>query len=190
MRYPAAETAEKHSRILEAASSLFRKRGFAGVSVGEVMRATGLTHGPFYNHFASKEALIEESVAHASVKSLEEMDIAGMSQKDMLAYVQRYLTPEHRDTPEQGCLMAALAGDIGREEGVRSTLTTHLTASLDRFIRYLPWQSKKTARKQSIQMLSAMVGAVVLSRAVNDEAFSNEILRDVREGLRASLPPT
>ena len=56
MRYPAAETAEKHVRIVEQAARLFRERGFDGVSVGEIMKATGLTHGPFYNHFASKEA--------------------------------------------------------------------------------------------------------------------------------------
>ena len=69
MRYPAAETAEKHTRILEQASGLFRRRGFSGVSVGEIMRATGLTHGPFYNHFASKEALLAETIVDRAAKT-------------------------------------------------------------------------------------------------------------------------
>src|SRR6202044_3740203 len=64
MRYPAAETAEKHARILDEAARLFRERGFSGVSVSEIMKATGLTHGPFYNHFDSKEALMADSVMH------------------------------------------------------------------------------------------------------------------------------
>jgi len=61
MRYPAAETAEKHERILDEAARLFREQGFSGVSVSEIMKATGLTHGPFYNHFDSKEELMAES---------------------------------------------------------------------------------------------------------------------------------
>ena len=65
MRYPPAETAEKHARILDTASRLFRKRGFDDVSVAEIMKATGLTHGPFYNHFPSKQGLMVEAIRHA-----------------------------------------------------------------------------------------------------------------------------
>jgi TetR/AcrR family transcriptional repressor of nem operon len=71
MRYPAEETAERHRRILEVASVLFRERGFDGVSVGQVMKASGMTQGAFYHHFESKEALIEECLRDASAKSLE-----------------------------------------------------------------------------------------------------------------------
>src|SRR5271155_3143577 len=71
MRYPAAETAEKHERILNEAARLFRERGFSGVSVSEIMKATGLTHGPFYNHFDSKEELMAESVVHGFQRTLD-----------------------------------------------------------------------------------------------------------------------
>src|SRR6516225_11386102 len=76
MRYPAAETAAKHARIVDKASRLFRKRGFSNVSLAEIMKATGLTHGPFYNHFDSKEALMAESVAQASAQSIAGLDRA------------------------------------------------------------------------------------------------------------------
>jgi TetR/AcrR family transcriptional repressor of nem operon len=73
MRYPAAETAEKHQKILDEASRLFKERGF-GVSVSEIMKATGLTHGPFYNHFDSKEALMAECIAHSAGSALDDLD--------------------------------------------------------------------------------------------------------------------
>ena len=183
MRYPAAETAEKHTRILEQASSLFRRRGFSGVSVGEIMRATGLTHGPFYNHFASKEALLAETIEHASAQSLADMDAACAGPDGAHAYVRGYLSARHRDAPEQGCLMAALGPEISREPAVRAAFTRHLNAALARWERYFPWRTKKTARQESIRLVAAIVGAIVLARAVDNEALSDEILREVRASL-------
>jgi TetR/AcrR family transcriptional regulator, transcriptional repressor for nem operon len=183
MRYPAAETAEKHARILDAAAALFRKRGFSNVSVGEVMRATGLTHGPFYNHFASKEALMAQSIEHASATSLAGLDAAAAIEGGMEKYLQAYLSADHRDSPETGCLIAALGTEIGREAGVRSAFTAHVAASIDRFRKHLPWRSKKTARADAIRTLASVVGAMVLARAVDDDALSREILRDVGDGL-------
>ncbi|HEY4068361.1 MAG TPA: helix-turn-helix domain-containing protein [Burkholderiaceae bacterium] len=182
MRYPVAETAEKHTRILDQAAALFRRRGFSGVSVGEIMRATGLTHGPFYNHFASKEALVEEAIAHASERSLGDLDAACARPDGIRAYVQAYLSASHRDAPEAGCLMAALGPEIGREVGARTAFTRHLKAALARLEKHFPWRAKKTARQESIRLVAAMVGAIVLARAVDDEALSDEILREVRAG--------
>lgn len=181
MRYPVAETAEKHARILSAASELFREHGFAGVSVGKVMQATGLTHGPFYNHFESKAALICESLQDASEKTLAEIDAASGTPEGLLAYLRDYLSEQHRDAPGQGCLLAALASEIAREPDVRSVLTRHLAATIDRLQRLFPWRVKKNARSDSIRMLSTMVGALMLSRAVDDPTFSAEILRAARE---------
>ena len=79
MRYPAAETAEKHQKILAEASRLFKERGFDGVSVSEIMKATGLTHGPFYNHFDSKEALMAECIVHAGDAALAHLDEAAQT---------------------------------------------------------------------------------------------------------------
>src|ERR1700721_516319 len=98
-RYPAAETAAKHARILDKASRLFRERGFAEVSVAEIMQATGLTHGPFYNHFESKEGLMVEAVQHASEEGLEALEAAPHSEKGKRDFMSRYLSPAHRDCP-------------------------------------------------------------------------------------------
>jgi len=176
MRYPAAETAEKHARIVEHAARLFRERGFADVSVGEIMKETGLTHGPFYNHFASKEALMVESFRHcaaeaAQVASRQTPDAAGKA-----AYLAAYLHPGHRDAPGAGCPIGALAADVAREPGLRGAFTEHLRGTYERLAAHFPWSSRRHARRDAIATLSALVGALVLSRAVDDQALSDEIL--------------
>ena len=130
MRYPAAETAAKHARILEKASRLFRERGFSDVSVAEIMQATGLTHGPFYNHFASKEGLMVEAVEHASEEGLEALEATPRSEKGKRDFVSNYLSAAHRDCPEDGCLLATLASEIAREPALRSAMTTHVKAMI------------------------------------------------------------
>lgn len=183
MRYPASETAEKHTRILQEASRLFRERGFTGVTVGEIMKATGLTHGPFYNHFASKEALMAESIEVALRESLDDLNAVDSSAKGKAEYVRRYLNTSHRDAPGHGCAMAALASDICKEPAVRAPFTQHVKALVDKMATRLPWRSKRNARGDAIRATASMVGAMILARAVDDDAFSEEILREVRQGL-------
>src|SRR5258705_12553271 len=103
MRSPAAETAQKHERILDEASKLFRERGFSGVSVGEIMQATGLTHGPFYNHFPSKEALMAESVGHGLRNTLAGVEHVGSSPGRKAEYLDRYFSTAHPDGPRGAC---------------------------------------------------------------------------------------
>ncbi|SFO68511.1 transcriptional regulator, TetR family [Variovorax sp. OK605] len=189
MRYPAAETAERHQKILVEASRLFKERGF-GVSVSEIMKATGLTHGPFYNHFESKEALMAECIAHSADGALVELDAAGETPEGMRAYVRDYLSHEHRDARADGCLVAAFAGQAGSAQGVSTSLTTYLKSVIGRFAGNFPWRTKKNARGDAIRMLAAMYGGVVLARAVDDEALSEEILREVLAGLQALPKPT
>jgi TetR/AcrR family transcriptional repressor of nem operon len=183
MRYPAAETAEKHERILDQAAKLFRERGFSGVSVSEIMKATGLTHGPFYNHFPSKEALMAESMQHISRKALGKMSEVESSAEGRDAYIGDYLTTAHRDAPGDGCLVAALAPEISREPAVRDPLTSHLGGFIDQMGSQFPWPEDKPARQQAIRAIASMIGGLVMARAVSDTALSEEILRDVLAGL-------
>ena len=184
MRYPAAETAEKHQRILLEATSLFRERGFSDVSVGEIMKATGLTHGPFYNHFDSKEALMAECVDLGLQTTLDGLLATPGTVEGRTAYLARYLSTAHRDAPGAGCTMAALASEIGKEESpLRSPFTRKVKQIIETTASHFPWRSKKTAKGDSIRMLASMVGAMILARAVDDEAFSEEILQEVRAGL-------
>jgi TetR/AcrR family transcriptional repressor of nem operon len=183
MRYPAAETAEKHARIVDEAARLFRERGFDGVSVGEIMKATGLTHGPFYNHFASKEALMAESLRHAATTAGEGMAAWPSDAQGKAGYLAAYLSPAHRDAPGRGCPFAALAGDAGRVPAVRSAFTAHLRGTIERLAARFPWSSRKHARRDAIAAVSAMVGAIALARAVDDPALSDEILRETLAAL-------
>jgi TetR/AcrR family transcriptional repressor of nem operon len=183
MRYPATETAEKHKTIIREASRLFRERGFSGVSVAEIMQATGLTHGPFYNHFPSKEALMASSVEHGMKSALAGVDQVGNSPRKTAEYLDRYLSTTHRDAPGKGCTMPALAADIRLEPRVKATFTGYLKTIIERMVSNFVWRSKRSARGDSIRMLSTMVGALILARAVDDETFSKEILREARRGL-------
>jgi len=183
MRYPAAETAEKHKHIIREAARLFRERGFSGVSVAEIMQATGLTHGPFYNHFPSKEDLIAKSLEHGMQSTLAGIEQVGNSVEKTEEYLDRYLSTAHRDAPGKGCTMAALAADIRQQSQVRRTFTAHVKAIIEKMVSNFSWRSKRSARGDSIRMLSTMVGALILARAVDDEAFSKEILREARRGL-------
>jgi TetR/AcrR family transcriptional regulator, transcriptional repressor for nem operon len=183
MRYPTAETADKHRKIIREASRLFRERGFSGVSVAEIMQATGLTHGPFYNHFPSKEDLMAKSLEHGMQSTLADIEQVGNSAKKTAEYLNRYLSAAHRDATGKGCTMAALAADVRQYSEVRRTFTTHVRAVLEKMVSYFSWRSKRSARGDSIRMLSTMVGAIILARAVDDEAFSKEILRETRREL-------
>ena len=183
MRYPAAETAEKHTRILNEAARLFRERGFSGVSVSEIMKATGLTHGPFYNHFDSKEALMADSVLLGFKDTLDGLNATEGTAKGRAEYVKRYLSAAHRNAPGMGCTMAGLASEIRHEPQVRGAFTDRLKAVIEAVATHFPWPSRRTARGEAIRMTASMVGAMILARAVEDERFSDEILSEVRKGL-------
>src|SRR6201987_998688 len=113
MRYPVEETAAKHERIVKEASRLFRERGFENVTVADVMKAAGLTHGAFYAHFGSKEELQAAAVAYGQKASLERLWGSGSS-KIKGSYTDRYLSRRHRDNPGDGCITAALAAEVAR----------------------------------------------------------------------------
>jgi TetR/AcrR family transcriptional repressor of nem operon len=178
MRYPAAETAAKHARILDTASRLFRERGFSDVSVAEIMKATGLTHGPFYNHFPSKHGLMIEAVRHASEEALKVLETASPSEHGKRAYKSDYLSAAHRDHPEDGCLLAALASEIAREPAVKSAVTKHVKTLIAKMSSHFRWKRGRNARGETIRMLTSMVGALVLARVVDDNDLSREILEE------------
>jgi len=175
MRYPAKETAAKHERIVKEASRLFRERGFENVSVGEVMKAAGLTHGAFYAHFRSKEELQAAAVAYGLKVSLERMQRSNSKKKSNETYANRYLSRRHRDNAGDGCTMAALAQEVARSAPeLKSAFGNGLANVLS---------AQPDDRKKAIFQIAAMMGGVVLARAVQDPQLSDEILRSVREKL-------
>jgi TetR/AcrR family transcriptional repressor of nem operon len=185
VRYPAAETAEKHQRILREATRLFRDRGFDGVSIPQIMQAAGLTHGSFYNHFKSKDALVVDCIQHGATKSLSDMGKRAPTVVGRDGYIDFYLGVSHRDDPGSGCLMSAIGSEVHREPATRPGMTLFIENFIDKLASHFPWSSKARARRDSIRATAAMVGGLILARAVDDEALSLEILREVAAGLRS-----
>lgn len=173
MRYSAKDTAAKHERIVKEASRLFRERGFEGVTVGEVMKAAGLTHGAFYAHFGSKQELQEAAVAYGQELSAARARSHGATKKGRRAYAHRYLSTRHRDNPGDGCTMAALAQEVARS-------TPELKTAFERGFEEI-LSAGGGDRKEAIFHTAALIGGVALARAVHDEKLSNEILESVRQ---------
>lgn len=174
MKVSREQMAENRRRILDAASRLFRDKGFDAVSVAEVMKAAGLTHGGFYGHFNSKDDLIAQTLAHVLAA-----DSGGGG--DLHAYVKAYLAPRHRDNAAGGCPTAGLAAAIRHQsQAARSAMAEGLRSQLDRIGKALPELDAADRRRAAIGSWAAMVGAVILARAVDDPALSDEVLEQTR----------
>ena len=184
MRYPASETAEKRERILDEAARLFRVRGFQGVGVAEIMQAAGLTHGAFYAHFASKEALAAEALERAFALSERRLFRKRRADDNLKQrFVDRYVSRAHRDDPADGCPLVSLGSEAAKTEAVRDAFTAQLEQMIQRMSEALEWPEGSDARAQSIAMLSSAVGAMTLARAANNAQLSDEILSSVRAQL-------
>ncbi|KQN36421.1 transcriptional regulator [Sphingomonas sp. Leaf407] len=182
MKVSREQMVENRRRILQEASRLFRDRGFAAVTVADVMKAAGQTHGGFYGHFASKDELIAATIADTLAGE-------GSAMTDVEAWTDTYLSPLHRENPDQGCPMASLAGLMRHQTSdARAAMARGLDAHLERFAQALPGDDDAARRRSAIGRWAAMVGAVVLARAVDDTALSDELLRETRAWIAATQP--
>src|SRR5262245_37037999 len=188
MRVSRKRAAENRARIVDAAGRLFRERGLDGIGVANLMKAAGLTHGGFYGNFESKEDLAVEACEQGLGRSTETW--RAMAAKDpeapLKGLLDQYLTTRHRDRPGEGCIYAALASDVARQDspGLRRTFTAGLQPLIDTLVRIMPGRSRVARRQKALACLSAMVGAVILARAVDDAQLSDEILAAAREIVR------
>jgi TetR/AcrR family transcriptional repressor of nem operon len=180
MRISKAQARENREQVLAAASELFRARGFDGVAVGEVMKAAGLTHGGFYNHFDSKDALAAEALESAWTQMAAERARAG----DLRTMIARYLSPAARAAPGRSCPAAALAGDVGRQPAaVRAVFADGLEAMIASIADALPGGEPQARRARAVALTARMVGALMLSRAVPDDS---PLAQELLEATRAS----
>lgn len=175
LRYPAEETAAKHERIVKEASRLFRECGFENVTVGEVMKAAGLTHGAFYAHFDSKQALQEAAIAYGQEVSAGRVRSHGATQKSRKAYVDLYLSARHRDNPGDGCTMAALAQEVAHS-------TPEIKAAFEQGLEEI-LSASDGERREAIFQTAALLGGLILARAVKTPELSDEILASVRQSI-------
>ncbi|TMJ79829.1 MAG: TetR/AcrR family transcriptional regulator [Alphaproteobacteria bacterium] len=180
MRVSRVQAAENRQTVINVASRLFRSRGFDGIGLKDLMKGAGLTQGAFYKQFASKEDL----AAQASGRALESASrrwsaAAAANPKDPLAAVIAfYLSAEHREEKMDGCPIVALGSDAARQG---SDVKASFEAGIRQYIELLSsWVGDADAEEPSgraMAILSTMVGAVVLSRAVNDERLSKQFLQ-------------
>jgi TetR/AcrR family transcriptional repressor of nem operon len=190
MRYSAGHKATTRRRIVGGAAAALRGRGLAGVGVADLMREAGLTHGGFYAHFPSKDALVAEAIQHASAQSMRSLGKAvsrAAAGHGFEAIVATYLTAAHRDRPERGCTLAALAGEVSRDSpAARRALGAQLEDLLTLLAEHVPARRGVSKRRRAMAALSCLVGALTLSRVATDRAASEEILAAARRHLTES----
>ena len=180
MRKSRQETASTRARIVEAAAGVFRRNGLTASGLNDLMAAAGLTHGGFYKHFASKDQLIAEAVSSASRQLTE--NITGVLEQNAgagrgEAITSAYLSAAHRDGPDNGCPLAALGSEIARADDAARTIATE---SFLRFVGLIGDQSSESssdaARQRATVDACTMIGALTVSRVVNDPVLSDKIL--------------
>jgi TetR/AcrR family transcriptional regulator, transcriptional repressor for nem operon len=183
-RVSQAQAEENRRRVVETASRLFREQG-THVSVADLMKAAGMTHGGFYKQFASKEALIDEATAHAFGELAQHHkdgldQHAGQRDAAQRALIDTYLSAEHRDSAADGCPAAALATDMARDGGESEARRVYTQGVGD----FADWLDTKD--QDGITRLCTMLGALVLSRATKGSPLSEKILTTAREALTAT----
>ena len=187
MKVSREQAALNRERVVETASRLFRERGYGGIGVADLMRGAGLTHGGFYGNFDSKEDLMAQAVTQAIEGGLRQWDARAEGQPAahaLEALVGAYLSPGHRDHPGQGCAVASLGPEVARLAApVRCAMTEGVNKQLERLAALMPAESSAEQRQAAIVTYASMVGALVLARAVNDEALSEEIMSAVHQAV-------
>jgi TetR/AcrR family transcriptional repressor of nem operon len=185
MRLTKEQAAENRRLILAAAARLFRERGFDGVGVADIMAEAGFTHGGFYNHFPSKEALAAESCA-AEIDRSAMANAASLDpeagHRTWVDLANDYVSRQHRDQPARGCTIAALAADAARQG---SEVQAAFADGIERMVSLLA-NAMGEPREHALRLTSELVGSIILSRSVkkSDPALAEQIL----EATRTALP--
>ncbi|WP_354257445.1 TetR/AcrR family transcriptional regulator [Bradyrhizobium sp. F1.13.3] len=185
MRYVEDHRRQTHSRIVENASYGLRQMGAKGLSVVDLMKLAGLTHGGFYNHFHSRAALVGEAVAFAMDQMTarwKELTHKKANGRRLEALIADYLSPRHRDDPRHGCPLPTLAVDVARSgASEQQALAAKLEEMIHIFVELLPDEPPRQARQIATGAIATMVGSIVLSRAVGAGKLSNRILEAGRK---------
>ena len=183
---PGSKKEQTRERILRAAARAIRKHGYEGVGVADVMKEAGLTHGGFYAHFASRDALLAQAAEQAGLESLENLSRAvarAQPGEELMALVDSYLADRHVDAPEQGlgCALAAAGSEVPRQsDEVRRAVSRRLKELIGLVERQFPDWGKNAAHEKSMAIVASMVGALLLARAVGDAQLSGKIRKAVR----------
>jgi TetR/AcrR family transcriptional repressor of nem operon len=187
MRYSKDHKQETHARIVKKASVRLREKGAHGIGVADLMKEAGLTHGGFYAHFDSRDALVVEAFAYAMDRSTERWRklVEDMPPERRLAMIaDSYLTRAHRDDPGHGCAVPALGAEIARENPkTRKAFAARLEQMIEMLADQIPDVPRATARKQAMASLATMMGTLVLARVAGSGEFSDDLLDAGRDAV-------
>jgi TetR/AcrR family transcriptional repressor of nem operon len=177
-----ADKAASHERIVKTASRRMRRDGIDSVSLAELMNEAGLTHGGFYRHFDSRDDLVAEAIDTALAQGSERIQAAAKlgGPEALAAIIDVYLSRLHRDKPETGCAVAAVPTDIARTDPrARAAYSRRVRSHVDLLAELTPARDPDEGHL----ILAALVGALVLARAVDDRCLSDEILDSAARAL-------
>lgn len=183
MKVSRAQATENREKILNLAANMYREKGFDGISIADLMKTAGLTHGGFYGHFSSKEDLM----AQACTRAVDDLLAQGYARQiehkgdSFEAFIDYYLSLKHRDNSGTGCIMAALGCDAARQSPtVRRVFTDNAKRLANRMKVLLKGRvDDSQVHQQALVTLASLVGAQVIARALDDEKLSREVLRSV-----------
>jgi len=190
---PGSKKEQTRERILRAAARAIRKHGYEGVGVADVMKEAGLTHGGFYAHFASRDALLAAAVGQAGAESTENLNRAIAAAKpgeELMALVDTYLDDRHVAAPEHGlgCAIAAAGSEVPRQQAeVRRAAARRIKDIIGLVERQFPEWGKAAAHEKAMGIAASMVGALILARAVDDAQLSKSIRKSARELIRGAV---
>lgn len=168
-----------HERIVSAAARAIRRSGYGGTGVADIMQEAGLTHGAFYAHFASREAMLAEAAARACAESAAvaaEVAASAPPAQALASMLQAYLSREHLEQMELGCPLVALGSETARQAPeVRQVTTRHIKAMVDLVARQSPDWGQPAAHERALVTVATMVGSLLLARAVDEPALADSL---------------
>jgi TetR/AcrR family transcriptional repressor of nem operon len=187
MKKSKLEAAETRRRIVKTAAAEFRRNGIHATGLSDVMAAAGLTHGGFYRHFDSKDQLVAEACAaavEANCEATEALTCDGIGHDALEAIVSNYLCADNRDNRSEGCLLAGLGSELARsDDRTRAVATAGFLNLVELVARQYRRTRPKAAKARALVAVTAMIGAVTISRIVTDPELSAAILQHTRKHL-------
>ena len=181
-----------HERIVDAAARAIRRSGYSGTGVSDIMKEAGLTHGAFYAHFESREAMLAEAADRAGAASnaaVSKLIATVPTDEALRTLVKAYLSKSHVKDIETGCPVSALGSEMPRQSPeVRRASTLRIKEMIDLVARQLPDWGQPSAHEQALVTAATMVGAMVLARAVDDPALSDQLRAAALEKLAPAKP--
>ncbi|MGA2996784.1 TetR/AcrR family transcriptional regulator [Bradyrhizobium sp.] len=193
MRYSREHKFQTHERIVKKASVKLREKGAHGIGVADLMKDAGLTHGGFYAHFDSRDALVIEAFTHAMDRSTarwRKLSEETPVEKRLSKIVNTYLAPVHRDDLGHGCAVPALAAEIARESAkTRRVFSGRMEQMIDMLAEQFHGMPRKAARKEAVAALATMMGSLVMARVAGNGELSEEILKSGRDAVLGRANP-